>query len=52
MTTDTDYRSAIGSNEALEEMKRNVGTHYDPEVVEALEKVIIEEAVATARLSR
>jgi len=52
MTTDTDYRSAIGSNEALEEMKRNVGTHYDPEVVEALEKVIIEEAVATVRLSR
>lgn len=52
MTTDKDYRKAIGVMEALEEMKRNVGTHYDPEVVEALEKVILEENKESNKISR
>lgn len=52
MTADTDYRQAISIDEALEEMKRNVGTHYDPEVVAALEKVISEETTDTTRITR
>lgn len=52
MTTDKDYRKAISIDDALNEMKRNVGTHYDPEVVEALEKVIIEENTYTTKITR
>ena len=52
MTTDTEYRGAISINEALDEMKRNVGTHYDPEVVAALEKVIIDEKTYTTKVTR
>ena len=52
MTTDKDYRKAISINEAMDEMKRNVGTHYDPEVVEALEKVIREENTYTTKITR
>jgi len=52
MTTDKDYRKAISIDEALDEMKRNVGTHYDPEVVEALEKVIIDENTYTTKITR
>lgn len=43
MTSDKPYRKAISKREALKEMKRNVGTHYDPEIVEALERVIFDE---------
>lgn len=43
MTRESNYRRAISKMEALEEMKRNVGTHYDPGVVDALEKIILEE---------
>lgn len=43
MTSDKPYRKAISKKEALEEMRRNVGTHYDQEVVDALERVIQEE---------
>jgi diguanylate cyclase (GGDEF)-like protein/PAS domain S-box-containing protein/putative nucleotidyltransferase with HDIG domain len=52
MTTDKDYRKAISIDDALDEMKRNVGTHYDPEVVEALEKVIAEENTYTTKITR
>ncbi len=52
MTTDKEYRKAISIDEALDEMKRNVGTHYDPEVVEALEKVIIDENTYTTKITR
>lgn len=52
MTTEKDYRAAISINEALDEMKRNVGTHYDPEVVAALEKVIIDENTYTNKITR
>ncbi|WP_051355691.1 sensor domain-containing diguanylate cyclase/phosphohydrolase [Acetobacterium malicum] len=52
MTTDKDYRQAISIDDALDEMKRNVGTHYDPEVVEALEKVIAEENTYTTKITR
>lgn len=52
MTADTDYRPAISIDDALEEMKRNVGTHYDPDVVAALEKVIRDEQTYTTKITR
>jgi len=39
MTTDRPYRKAIPMWEALEEIKQNAGTQFDPTVVEAFEKV-------------
>ncbi|WP_303866249.1 HD domain-containing phosphohydrolase [Acetobacterium wieringae] len=52
MTAETDYRPAISIDDALEEMKRNVGTHYDPDVVAALEKVIRDEHTYTTKITR
>lgn len=40
MTSDRSYRPARGLENALEEIKRNKGTLYDPKVVEAAVKVI------------
>jgi putative nucleotidyltransferase with HDIG domain len=39
MTTDRPYRKARTAAEALEEMERCAGTHFDPRVVEALVSV-------------
>jgi HD-GYP domain-containing protein (c-di-GMP phosphodiesterase class II) len=36
MTTDRSYRKARSDGEAAEEMRRCAGTHFDPQVVEAL----------------
>lgn len=52
MTAETDYRPAISIDDALEEMKRNVGTHYDPDVVAALEQVIRDEQTYTRKITR
>jgi len=43
MTSNRSYRKVISQKEAIEEIKRNVGTHYDPEIVEALEREFVEE---------
>jgi putative nucleotidyltransferase with HDIG domain len=40
MTTDRPYRKARPPEEALEELRRCAGTHFDPAVVEALARVI------------
>ena len=42
MTNDRPYRKAIGEEEALEELAAGSGSQFDPEVVEALRKVLKE----------
>jgi HD-GYP domain-containing protein (c-di-GMP phosphodiesterase class II) len=39
MTTDRPYRAARTTDEALDEMVRCAGTHFDPDVVAALVRV-------------
>ncbi|MBI4846157.1 MAG: PAS domain S-box protein [Candidatus Omnitrophica bacterium] len=43
MTSDRPYRKAMSTEEALKELRKNSGTQFDPEVVEAFIKVILEE---------
>ncbi|MBV8561598.1 MAG: hypothetical protein JOZ56_00765, partial [Actinobacteria bacterium] len=40
MTSDRPYRSALPFEEALAELKRCAGSHFDPQVVEALLAVL------------
>ncbi|MFZ5633888.1 MAG: HD-GYP domain-containing protein [Bacillota bacterium] len=40
MTSDRPYRKAMTEKEAIEELKRNAGTQFDPAVVEAFLKVL------------
>jgi HD-GYP domain-containing protein (c-di-GMP phosphodiesterase class II) len=39
MTSDRPYRKALSEHDALEELKRNVGTHFDPRVLAAFEQI-------------
>jgi putative nucleotidyltransferase with HDIG domain len=39
MTTDRSYRRALGTSTAIEELRANAGTQFDPQVVEALVKI-------------
>ena len=36
MTSDRPYRRALGHEAAVEELRRNAGTQFDPRVVETL----------------
>ena len=40
MTTDRPYRRARSTAEALEELRRCAGSHFDPEVVEVVAAVV------------
>ena len=40
ITTTRPYRAARTPAEALEELRRSAGTHFDPQVVDALERVL------------
>ncbi len=43
MTTDRAYRPARRTSEALKELRRCAGTHFDPQVVAAIERVLSEQ---------
>ncbi|MCA0984225.1 HD domain-containing protein [Halobacillus yeomjeoni] len=43
MTEDRAYRKALTAQFALDELKKLKGTHYDTEVVDAFENILIEE---------
>jgi HD-GYP domain-containing protein (c-di-GMP phosphodiesterase class II) len=40
MTTDRVYREAMSTTEAVAELRRCAGSHFDPEVVDCLVAVI------------
>jgi HD-GYP domain-containing protein (c-di-GMP phosphodiesterase class II) len=40
MTTDRPYPSALSQEHALEELRANAGTQFDPEVVSAFLRVV------------
>jgi HD-GYP domain-containing protein (c-di-GMP phosphodiesterase class II) len=40
MTTDRPYRKARPQHEAVEELRRSSGSHFDPDVVDALIRVL------------
>jgi putative nucleotidyltransferase with HDIG domain len=40
MTTDRSYRTAMSLDEAIEELQANAGTQFDPDVVDALMRVL------------
>jgi HD-GYP domain-containing protein (c-di-GMP phosphodiesterase class II) len=44
MTSDRPYRKAMPVEHAIEELKRNSGTQFDPDVVEAFLKILSTEA--------
>jgi HD-GYP domain-containing protein (c-di-GMP phosphodiesterase class II) len=46
MTSDRPYREAMSDDEAFKELEDNSGTHFDPEVVEALLAVLSREQAA------
>lgn len=39
MTSDRPYRKALSEHDALAELKRNMGTHFDPRVIAAFEAI-------------
>jgi HD-GYP domain-containing protein (c-di-GMP phosphodiesterase class II) len=40
MTTDRPYRRAMRPEDAIEELRRNAGTQFEPKVVDALVEVV------------
>jgi putative two-component system response regulator len=44
MTTDRPYRKAIGHERALQELRKNSGWQFDPKVVDALVRLVEEQA--------
>jgi diguanylate cyclase (GGDEF)-like protein/putative nucleotidyltransferase with HDIG domain len=51
MTSDRAYRAAIGHDAARSELKRNAGTQFDPDVVQALLAVLDRESDRAGNLS-
>ena len=51
MTSDQSYRSAIGTEDARAELKRNAGTQFDAGVVQALLAVLDRDSERASTLS-
>jgi putative nucleotidyltransferase with HDIG domain len=49
MTSHRVYRLALGQREARQELSRNRGTHFDPQIVEAFLQVADEKSTESAR---
>lgn len=45
MTSDRPYRETPGREKAIEELKKNAGTQFDPKVVEAFLRILISEDI-------
>lgn len=45
MTSDRPYRKGMSSRNAMDELRRCAGTQYDEEIVNILEKILIEDGV-------
>jgi putative nucleotidyltransferase with HDIG domain len=43
MTTNRHYRKAMDLSDAIEELKRNAGIQFDPQIVEAFLQIILKE---------
>jgi HD-GYP domain-containing protein (c-di-GMP phosphodiesterase class II) len=52
MTTDRPYRRSLGEARALEELRGNAGTQFDPRVVAALAEYVAATGDAVGTLSR
>ena len=44
MTTDRSYRKSLGLEVAVSELRKNAGTQFDPDVVDALVAIVTEAA--------
>jgi HD-GYP domain-containing protein (c-di-GMP phosphodiesterase class II) len=43
MTEVRPYRQALGPEEVMNEIRKGAGTHYDPRMVEALERISLDQ---------
>jgi HD-GYP domain-containing protein (c-di-GMP phosphodiesterase class II) len=50
MTDARPYRQALRPDEAMAEIRKGAGTHYDPRMVEALERILLDEGGASTFL--
>jgi len=41
LTSERPYREALSLEDALKEIRRHIGTQFDPQIVEALEKIVM-----------
>jgi HD-GYP domain-containing protein (c-di-GMP phosphodiesterase class II) len=51
MTTTRSYRTALSTDVALEEVRRNAGTQFDPRVAAVLVRLVEEGAIREVRES-
>ena len=47
MTSDRSYRKAMSYNQAISELEKGAGVHFEPEVVETLRDILVDEGKLT-----